>query len=166
MGTNIHVTDEVWTELNSRKKPGESFDDVLRRELNMLREDDSEAVPQAEETAPKDKQMQHSTPDPEIEAAMRELVADRPPQTNHGKEAVVLTMQILREQGNMSTSDVQEAVFERLESDKYQGPRGMWQSIQRYLGDADNAIAGIEKVGYGEWDYAGDDVVLEALSEQ
>jgi negative regulator of replication initiation len=35
MATNIQVTDAVWSELNSRKKPGESFDDVLRRELGI-----------------------------------------------------------------------------------------------------------------------------------
>lgn len=35
MGTNIAVSDQVWSELNSRKRPGESFDDVLRRVLNI-----------------------------------------------------------------------------------------------------------------------------------
>jgi len=39
MSTNIPVSDEVWRELNSRKNPGDSFDDVLRRELGMLDED-------------------------------------------------------------------------------------------------------------------------------
>jgi len=33
--TNIAVTDEVWIELNSRKQPGDTFDDVLRRELGL-----------------------------------------------------------------------------------------------------------------------------------
>jgi len=33
--TNIAVSEEVWTELNQRKKPGDSFDDVLRRELGL-----------------------------------------------------------------------------------------------------------------------------------
>jgi len=28
-GTNIQVTGEVWKELNSRKSPGQSFDDVI-----------------------------------------------------------------------------------------------------------------------------------------
>jgi len=35
MGTNIPVSDEVWKQLNIRKEPGESFDDVLRRELGL-----------------------------------------------------------------------------------------------------------------------------------
>ena len=34
--TNIAVSEEVWTELNQRKKPGDSFDDVLRRELGLV----------------------------------------------------------------------------------------------------------------------------------
>jgi len=39
MSTNIPVSDEVWRELNSRKNPGDSFDDVLRRELGLVDED-------------------------------------------------------------------------------------------------------------------------------
>jgi len=35
MATNIQVSDPVWSELNSRKQPGESFDDVLRRVLEL-----------------------------------------------------------------------------------------------------------------------------------
>lgn len=35
MGTTIHVSDEVWQYLNGEKRPGESFDDVLRRELGL-----------------------------------------------------------------------------------------------------------------------------------
>jgi len=34
--TNIAVSEKVWTELNRRKKPGDSFDDVLRRELGLV----------------------------------------------------------------------------------------------------------------------------------
>lgn len=33
--TNIPVSDEVWSELNSRKQRGDTFDDVLRRVLDM-----------------------------------------------------------------------------------------------------------------------------------
>jgi hypothetical protein len=34
-GTNIRVTEAVWTYLNAQKRPGESFDDVLRRVLDL-----------------------------------------------------------------------------------------------------------------------------------
>jgi hypothetical protein len=36
MSTNIPVSEQVWRELNSRKDPGDSFDDVLRRELGLV----------------------------------------------------------------------------------------------------------------------------------
>lgn len=42
MGTNIYVSDAVWTALNSQKRPGESFDDVLRRVLELDGERDDE----------------------------------------------------------------------------------------------------------------------------
>jgi predicted CopG family antitoxin len=35
MPTNIQISNTVWRELNGRKQPGESFDDVLRRELGL-----------------------------------------------------------------------------------------------------------------------------------
>ena len=35
---HIRVTDETWKELNSRKEPGDSFDDVLSRLLEEDRE--------------------------------------------------------------------------------------------------------------------------------
>jgi len=31
--THIRVSEETWTELNKRKRPGDSFDDVIRRVL-------------------------------------------------------------------------------------------------------------------------------------
>lgn len=31
--TTIEVSDETWTRLNQQKKPGESFDDVIQREV-------------------------------------------------------------------------------------------------------------------------------------
>jgi predicted CopG family antitoxin len=38
---NIRVSEEVWQELNRRKQPGDSFDDVLRRTYEF--EDEPEA---------------------------------------------------------------------------------------------------------------------------
>jgi len=35
--TNIPVSDAVWSELHRRKERGQSFDDVLREELEMAR---------------------------------------------------------------------------------------------------------------------------------
>lgn len=41
MATNIQVSQSVWSELNGRKKPGESFDDVLQRVLEQVGEADA-----------------------------------------------------------------------------------------------------------------------------
>jgi predicted CopG family antitoxin len=38
MGTTIEVADETWTALNRRKKPGESFDDVVQRLIDNQQE--------------------------------------------------------------------------------------------------------------------------------
>lgn len=37
---HIRVTEETWSELNQRKRPGDSFDDVLQRILNEAEEDE------------------------------------------------------------------------------------------------------------------------------
>jgi len=42
--TNISVSSEVWMELNSRKQPGDTFDDVLRRVLEMDGDDEADAA--------------------------------------------------------------------------------------------------------------------------
>jgi predicted CopG family antitoxin len=35
MTTTIQVSDEVWKELNIRKKKGETFEDIIRKLLKM-----------------------------------------------------------------------------------------------------------------------------------
>jgi len=35
MTTTIQISDEVWEELNKRKKKGETFEDVLRKLLKL-----------------------------------------------------------------------------------------------------------------------------------
>ncbi len=43
---HIRVTAETWRQLNRRKQPGDSFEDVIQR----LLEDEGESAPQTEET--------------------------------------------------------------------------------------------------------------------
>ena len=45
MTTTITISDEMWSYLNRQKRPGDSFDDVLRRELLSV---DEESEPEAE----------------------------------------------------------------------------------------------------------------------
>jgi len=35
MATTIQISDELWEELNKRKKKGESFEDVLRKLIDL-----------------------------------------------------------------------------------------------------------------------------------
>jgi predicted CopG family antitoxin len=35
MTTTIQISDEVWKELNTRKKKGETFEDILRKLLKL-----------------------------------------------------------------------------------------------------------------------------------
>lgn len=87
--------------------------------------------------------------------------ADLPPKTAHGRDAVIDVFRVLREHGTLSTGEIQSEVFPGYE-DHWAGPRAMWNGIDRYLED----IPGIEKGGYGEWGYSGDNAVLEALPEE
>jgi len=41
--TLIQVTVETWEELNKRKRPGDSFDDVIRRLINEAKRKDNKA---------------------------------------------------------------------------------------------------------------------------
>ncbi len=45
---HIRVTEETWTDLNSRKRPGDSFDDVIQRLLGELDSDEKETEAEAE----------------------------------------------------------------------------------------------------------------------
>lgn len=46
--THIRVTEETWSELNRRKRPGDSFDDVISR---LLEEEHAEGNPKTPATA-------------------------------------------------------------------------------------------------------------------
>lgn len=46
---HIRVADETWSRLNSRKQPGDSFDDVISRLLDKTEESDDEGKTQARE---------------------------------------------------------------------------------------------------------------------
>jgi len=96
----------------------------------------------------------------DIMTALQDAMAELPPTTTHGTEAVITTVQLLRERGAMTTGELQEALYEQ-HGDQYANPASLWQSIQRHF----DAIPGIEKADYGEWRYPGDDAVRAALRE-
>jgi predicted CopG family antitoxin len=84
MSTNIPVSEQVWRELNSRKNPGDSFDDVLRRELGLVNH--------------------HDRADADAAAAATGLDED-------WQAALVAVWAYLREVGEASPSDIRDAVY-------------------------------------------------------
>lgn len=71
---------------------------------------------------------------------------------------MVDVFRILREQGTVKTAALQAAVHPAY-ADEWATERTMWTAIDRYLED----VPGIEKSGNGEWGYASDDAVRDAL---
>lgn len=84
---------------------------------------------------------------------------DAPPKTNHGRDAVVDVVRLLREHGTMETGELKEALYPEY-GDHYKNEQAMWESLRRYLEDT----PGVDTdAGYGVYGYAGDDAVREAL---
>jgi len=83
---------------------------------------------------------------------------DIPPKTEHGRNAVIDVFRYLREHGTVKTGEIQDAVYPTYE-DTWSTARTMWNALDRNL----ELVPGIEKGGYGEWTYAGDESVREAL---
>lgn len=84
---------------------------------------------------------------------------DLPPKTPHGRGAVIDVLRYLREHGTAGSGELQDAVHPSYE-DNWSTPRTMWNAIDRYLED----VPGVDKGGYGEWEYTGDGAVREAIN--
>ena len=85
---------------------------------------------------------------------------DQPPKTAHGRSVILDVFELLREHGAMKTGDLQDEIYPDY-TDHWSDGRTMWNAVDRYLED----VPGIEKGGYGKWDYAGDDAVRAALAD-
>jgi hypothetical protein len=85
---------------------------------------------------------------------------DAPPKTEHGRDALVDVVRLLREHGTMKTGELKQALYAEY-SDHYKNERGLWESISRYLEDT----PGVDNDSYGECGYTGDDAVREALED-
>jgi hypothetical protein len=83
---------------------------------------------------------------------------DATPKTEHGRDAVVDVVRLLREHGTMKTGELKEALYPAYD-DHYKNDRAMWESLQRDLEDT----PGVDDDSYGEYGDAGDDAVREAL---
>jgi len=94
-----------------------------------------------------------------LDNRVRAFLNGRNPQTPHGKEALVEAFRLLRQNGVMKTGELKSELSDSYE-EHYSSTRAMWESISRYLED----IPGLQKGGYGEWEYAGDDVAREEFA--
>ena len=122
---------------------------------------DTEETPTVGEGLPDEKVRKETAPDPDglAEDVRAYLEAnDLPPKTEHGRDAVVDVFRYLREHGTAKTGAIKEALAPA-HADRYTGEKAMWESVRRYLED----IPGIEKAGYGEYGYAGDEAVQDHL---
>jgi hypothetical protein len=105
-----------------------------------------------------------NTPDPPERGELADQVfdyleeTDSPPKTQHGRLAIVDVFALLREHGTLSTGEIQERVYPHYD-DHWGRAKVMWESLSRYFEN----VPGIEKGGYGEWTYSGDDEVQEVL---
>ncbi|WP_254538936.1 hypothetical protein [Halomarina litorea] len=98
--------------------------------------------------------------DDRLEEQFRAYLAGRTPRTSHGKAATVDVFRLLRGRGTMKTSELKAELFDR-HGDVYDNEKSLWESVSRYLDEH----PGIEKGGYGEWQYAGDEAARDALNE-
>jgi hypothetical protein len=84
---------------------------------------------------------------------------DAASKTEHGRDAVVDIVRLLREHETLKTSAVKEALYPDYD-DQYAPERSMWESLRRHLNDT----PGVDTdAGYGQYGYEGDDDVREAL---
>jgi DNA-binding Lrp family transcriptional regulator len=137
--------------------PPPTDDDPPRSREGDVTGDESEKSEAEEVATPERSDAEES--DDALAADVRAFLSGRPPKTSHGQDAVVDVFQLLREWGTMKTGELKSALYEDY-ADHYGSERGMWESVSRYLED----VPGVEKGGYGEWTYAGDDVTREELS--
>lgn len=82
-----------------------------------------------------------------VVSAFKTQLHGQPPTTEHGREAVGRVFSVLLSEGPLRTKELKEQLYPEFESE-FESADSMWQSIQRYFDD----IAGIEKVGHGQWD--------------
>jgi predicted CopG family antitoxin len=148
--TTIEVKTETWKALNQRKEPGESFDDVIQRELAI-----GGSEPDVDEQT-KEKETEWQ----ELLQQWRDIMDDQPPMTSHGQAATEATLRELRQDSPRRTKDIREAVAKEF-ADEWPSSRDMWQSISRYFED----VPGIRKAGYGEWVYVGDQELAEEVAD-
>jgi len=122
--TNISISDAVWEELNSRKTPGDSFDDVLRRALDMAEGGNSGDRRAA------------------AEDAVAELDVD-----DKYRSGMLACWEYLREKGEASPSELREEVH----SDHDAGASAEWW--WRQVGPGLEQLPGVARPSENRFEY-------------
>jgi len=117
---------------------------------------DTQETPTVEEGLRKKKVQKATAGDGDLVDAVREYLEanDRPPKTDHGRDVVIDALQYLQAHETAKTGEIREALAPD-HAARYSSEKAMWESVRRYLED----VPGIEKAGYGEYRYSGDDAV-------
>jgi hypothetical protein len=125
-------------------------------------EEGGEGEPDPTPTEPGEPESDDTTAETGLAEELREYLEEtgQNPQTPHGRGVVVDVFKALREEGTLSTGDLQDRIYPAY-SDHWGSARTMWNAVDRYLEE----IPGIEKAGYGEWGYTGDESVRDALDD-
>jgi hypothetical protein len=159
----------VWWAIDERAESDRESDPVGSvggsPETTLDTEDDAldtQETPTIEDGLPEEKVRKDTAREADLVDAVRAYLEenDLPPKTDHGRDVVIDALRYLREHGTAKTGEIREALAPD-HADRYSGEKAMWESVRRYLED----IPGIEKGGYGEWTYTGDDAVWAALEE-
>ena len=121
---------------------------------------DTEETPTVDDGLPDEKVNTETTDADTLAEDVRAYLEanDIPPKTEHGRDVVIDVFRYLREHGTAKTGEIKEALAPD-HADRYSSEKAMWESVRRYLEDA----PGIEKAGYGEYGYAGDESVRGTL---
>jgi hypothetical protein len=154
------VTDHTETARERNERRGENTDSTGEQRDREAGETPS--TPNADQTPSADTEPDTNDTPAALAGELREYLeeTDQPPKTAHGRGVILDVFQLLREQGTMSTGDLQETIYPDY-TEHWGSARTMWNAIDRYLED----IPGIEKAGYGEWGYTSDERVRATLAD-
>jgi negative regulator of replication initiation len=144
--TTISVSDEVADELHNMKRRGESYDDVLRRVINV--EADDSATESAAEG-----HIDTSTPTPDVDReALAEALAGSGDVLERRVDAVVEMYAHLREEGAAEKSDLLDAID--VDATGYDSEASVWANMVKGR-DTLRALPGVEppSAGMSTWRY-------------
>lgn len=160
MPTNIAVSDTVWSYLNSRKGPGDSFDDVLRRELGIDQPDDRDDRDDPPINSFDKRSQERPSLEKRMESTLRSLeVPGRPKEVERDRRAAIkFAWEELRRRGFASNRWLANTVLcefwdqsidNKVSASRYPG----YQVWDGWLRDALTQLPGVQSAGRGKYKF-------------